>query len=369
MSAVVSMKENPKGSSLALQGTFTSSAPEKEETTITTRRPRPTSPMDSSLANSFSLSPDTKRIKATDSFRIWSPASEIISLPSKATLKVLLENALVDSKGDQSMLEAAGILSLEQVLLPAIALYEEAALKRVQAKIQRDHPQYKSTVEAGRRLIRVSIRNALVAAQASRRKRTENQIARREEALELAREERTERKLERARQRNEEIERQREEARQAREQRFRNLQRQYPRNKDLWKEIVVLTRSRTQLEKEELLWRQAEEQQQKCREKIQFQPILINTECDEGALSSAAGSSDDLVEPIMLRERTLAAVKDVVLASRRIQQGLGQVMTTLNESKKVREQLYKEYRDDHHFYGYQGVRNPKNLIRFLSQED
>ena len=337
---------------------------------ITTRRPRATSPMESPLASPIRMTPDPKRQKAglqqdmtSDDFaRIDYPIA--ISLPSKATLKNLLEKALADPKGDQSILQAAGILSLELVILPAIALNEESALKRVQAKIQRDCPQYKPTVEAGRRLIRTSIRNAMAAVHASRQSRLEKQEVRRREALEALREERTERQEERARVLKAEIERQREEAQQAREQRFRILQRQYPRNKDLWKEIVVLTRSRTQLEKEERLWNEAKKQQQEYREKCGQQNMSPGVECDACTISS-----EDLKEVILLQERSEASVKDIVLASKRIQHGLGQVLTILKDSEKARQQLYKEYRRNHQFSGYQGIHNPKNLIRFLSQEE
>jgi hypothetical protein len=325
--------------------------------------------MDSPLGSSVQTTPDPKRQKAgqqemasKDFVFIGYPNA--VSLPSKATLKDLLEKAVTDPKGDQSILQAAGILSLEQVLLPAIALHEEAALKRVQAKIQRDCPEHKSIVEAGRRLIRTSIRNAMVAVQASRHSRLEKQNVRRQEALEVLRNERTERQEERDRLRKAEIERQRDEARQAREQRFRILQRQYPRNKDLWKEIVVLTRSRTQLEKEERLWNEAKKQQQEYREKCVQQNMSHGVESDVGTVSS-----EDLKEIILLRERTEASVKDIVLASKRIQHGLGEVLTILKDSEKARQQLYKEYRRNHQFSGYQGVHNPKSLIRFLSQEE
>lgn len=336
---------------------------------ITTRRPRPTSPVESPLAMSSQVTPTAKRQKPEmpaikDALPFAYPSQANVTVPSKATLKALFEKALQEPQGDQKNLKAAGILSLEQVLLPAIAQHEEAALKRIQAKVQRDHPQHKSTVEAGRRLIRQSIRNALEAVQVSRQSRMKNQIVRRQEALEIARQERSEKLQERARQRQINLEKQREEAQQAREHRFRTLQRQYPRNKDLWKEIVVLTRSRTQLEKEERMWKNAKDQQEEYRQKVE---LKTSTEGDNDKEKAPAG--DDVQDSVILHERTESTVKDMVLASKRIQQGLAQVLTILKDSEKTRQQLYKEYRRDHHFYGYQGVRNPKNLIRFLSQEE
>jgi len=342
---------------------------------ITTRRPRPTGSLESPLSGSDRMTPEPKRPKAgveeDDSadvvFQIGYP--NVRCLPPKATLKDLLEKALTDPRSDQSILQAAGILSMEQVLLPAIALHEEAALKQIQAKIQRDHPLYKPTVEAGRRLIRASIRNAIVAVQASRQRRLEDQVVRRQEAVEHQLAERAARLGELVRQRKAEIERQREEAKMAREQRFRNLQRQYPRNKDLWKEIVVLTRSRTQLEKEERLWGEAKKQQEEYRSKRMNQRITAEDENDSAAIANAVRTTEDFGEITILRERTEASVKDIVLASKRIQQGLSLALNILRDSEKARKQLYKEYRENHHFNGYQGVNDPKGLIRFLSQDD
>jgi hypothetical protein len=61
-------------------------------------------------------------------------------------------------------------------------------------------------------------------------------------------------------------------------------------------------------------------------------------------------------------------VRDIVLASSRIQNGLGMVLKLLKESEVVRKELYTKYRRDHVFHGYQDVDDPKGMIRFLSQQ-
>lgn len=357
---------------------------------ITTRRARPTSPITEDSPLETRPSPEAKRLKFDASpqspedddddeghqepplqpFRIEYPSFDSIPVPSKSILKALLQQALKhDKENEQVQLHPAGILSLEQVLLPAVALEEEQALKRVQAKIQRDAPEYKSVVEDGRRLIRLSIRNAIQAIQVSRHQRLEIQTNRRQEALENARRERQQRREEQICQQQMELERQRQEAQEKRQQRFRSLQRQFPPNKNLWKEIVVLTRSRTQLEKEHRLWTQAREEQEVWRQNAGTTTIA-SVEAD--SLSTRLVPNNKAQQhntAAFLQESTTRTVKDIVMASTRIQQGLLQVLNILEESEKARLQLYKEYRHNHRFQGYNNVNKPKNLIRLLSQED
>ncbi len=360
---------------------------QRDTSMVTTRRPRPTTPRMDESTVATQTTPDAKRLKfhttpnslclnpsstkKQETFRIEYPSFDAIPAPSKSMLKTLLQQALRNSgssgSDDQAQLQSAGILSLEQTILPAIALQEEKALKCVQARIQRDAPDFKYAVEDGRRIIRLSIQNAIQSVQVSRAKRMEQQTIRRQEALEQKRQERREHQEERARLHQKQIERQRAEAQHAREQQFRSMKRQYPRNKDLWREIVVLTRSCTQLEKEHRMWKQAQVQQQEWTQKNMTRSHL-DTETSLSALLTDNEKEMD-EHAAMLQGRTADSIKDIVLASTRIQQGLAKVLTILKDSEKTREQLYKEYRRDHHFQGYASVRNPKNLIRLLSQED
>lgn len=403
----------------------------KNSSMITTRRARPTTPMmmddsssqgggrallglssSSTSSSSNKMTPEAKRLKfhsSTDAaatststtstaapreevtFRIEYPASDTIHAPSKSMLKALLEQVLNNNndsncgttattttcgeealENDQAHLQPAGILSLEQVLLPAVALQEETALKRVQAKIQRDAPAYKSTIEDSRRLIRTSIRKAIEAVQVSRQQRLEQQVVRRQETAELARQERLKKQQERARLRQLDADQRRQEVQQARERRFTALKRQ--RNKSLYQEIFVLHRSMTRLEKEQRMWKQAQEQQEEWKQKMQSNDVPV-VPCDSGAPAAGGSteeqeSSDSSTNKVqVLRDRTETTMHDMVLASKRIQQGLAQVLTILKDSEQTRQQLYKDYHRNHHFEGYQGVRNPRGLIRFLSQED
>ena len=68
-----------------------------------------------------------------------------------------------------------------------------------------------------------------------------------------------------------------------------------------------------------------------------------------------------------LQIETEEKVKDIVLASTRIQKGLGMVLKILDDSAVAQKELYDKYKRDHLFHGYQAVDNPGGLIRFLSQ--
>mmetsp|Transcript_16114 Transcript_16114/g.44599 ORF Transcript_16114/g.44599 Transcript_16114/m.44599 type:complete len:410 (-) Transcript_16114:99-1328(-) len=310
-----------------------------------------------------------------------------IPVPSRRVIESLYNAALVEEEDEpddqavenkshddyqynnQKYLKPAGILSFEEILLPAVALEEEKALKQVQAKVQRDAPEYKFVVENCRRMVRKSVRDAIVEVQTARVARTQRQRERRlEQALETKRLRENRRRV-----RLEEKERwEREQAlklENERAEKKRQLAREYPRNQELWKEIVFLTSSLAQLEREQRIWVQIEKDilrakkndAKKDRESI-----------EDGSSSSSSSSSSDAVvvkaqkNPIQVE--TEEKVKDIVLASSRIQKGLEMVLELLDESETVRKNLYDKYRKNHAFHGYEGMDDPKGIVRFLSQQ-
>jgi hypothetical protein len=366
-----------------------SSTPPRTSMMITTRRRRPTS---------SKMTPDAKRhrVLPDDHDRLSSIVAypSEIPVPPKSTIAALYESALQassDNAGDvavagagtctdQAYLKPAGILSLEQVLLPALGIQEEKALKRVQAKVQRDAPEcYKLAMETCRRLVRQSVAMAIQAAEQSRMDRCQHQQELRQHKTEQRRLQREAR----ARALQEQQEARAQERQRLKElentERMRVLARQYPRNQELWKEVFFLTSSITQLEKEERMWIQAEQ------DLIQSSSSSSSSTTTENATTATAATTaatttttnmQDYPEPKVvqapkdpLQEKAEQTLQDIVLASTRIQQGLGIVLNILEESDQVRKEMYRKYRQDHQFHGYQGVRNPKGLIRFLSQEE
>jgi len=358
------------------------------------------------------LSPETKRTKM---IAIVPPPTvlvypEIIPIPSQKTIKALY-NASIEEKemsttpmpssrkslesehvepsrknkqcnknyNNQLYLKPAGVLSLDQILLPALGLEEEYALKNIQAKIQRDSPEFKFVMENCRRLVRESIRRATLSVQSSRTKRTEHQQERRQQQLieiQRARENRQRiREEEQDRQRKEQL--RKKEILQAEKKRYRA--REYPRNQELWKEIIFLTSSVAQLEREERMWMQIEQDIIQLvgknnvlgtgKPELSRNNLEQQSEGNTSLLSSASASRVIFIKAQKdpFQTETEEKVRDIVLASARIQKGLGMVLELLDDSEVVRKELYEKYRRDHVFRGYQAVNNPRDMIRFLSQ--
>ena len=317
-------------------------------------------------------SPEAKRQKSYDEVKVQEDelATRIVQhptkvpVPSEASIKVLFDAALQTygssnsdiCTSDQEYLKPAGILSLEQVLLPAIALEEEKALKRVQSKVQRDVPQYRSTMEQTRRLVRQSMVAAMQAVSESRAMRCQKQQEQREQQAKQRRIEREARVIVKEQEKEHAMERRKQERLEQAAKERQMLKKQLPKNQELWKEVIVLTSSITKLEKEERLWIQAEQAL------IQSQQSDDSTE-EEGTKEIVVQAEID-----SLQRDTENSMQDIMIASTRIQQGLNLVRDVILESEEVRKELYQKYRKDHQFHGYQGAKNPAGLIRFLSQE-
>ena len=340
------------------------------------------------------LTPETKKRTKTVAI-VPSPAvviayPTIVAVPSQRVIKALysvsleeeveegaIEKTSSDNQyNDQQYLKLAGVLSLEEILLPALGLEEEKALKKEQSKLQRDAPEYKFVMENCRRLVRESVRSAILEVQSSRMTRIQRQQERRQQqvmetkrAREICQRTRQEEQERRAKEqaRKEEI---------SRAEKKRYLAREYPRNQELWKEIVFLTSSVAQLEREERMWIQIEQDIIRLEGK---QVLVGKGKEEEEPKDHLEHKSDENIYPSSncvtlvqanknpLQTETEEKVKDIVLSSTRIQKGLGMVLKLLDESETVRKELYDKYRKDHVFRGYQAVDNPKGMIRFLSQ--
>jgi hypothetical protein len=325
------------------------------------------------------LSPELKRVKTIprDLPSIVVLYPETVPIPSKRVIEALYKasdeegfegsnDRISDEKkhyNDQQRLTPAGVLSFEDVVLPAIGLEEEKAIKRVQSKVQRDAPEYKFLMENCRRLVRESIRSAMHEVVSSRSIRERHQEERKRQQI-LERKRAFEAK-QRARQ--EEQERAAKElARQkevSRAEKRRYLTREHPRNQDLWKEIVLLTSSVAQLEREQRMWIQIEEEMMRLENE---QDIQKGKESPDAESESApAILVEARINPLQIKNEE--KVKDMILTSTRIQKGLEMILELFTESEKIRKELHDNYKKDHVFSGYQSVRKPKNLIRFLSQ--
>jgi len=276
-----------------------------------------------------------------------------VAVPSRGLVQALYQEAIEHGSGDQRELSDAGLLSLEEVLLPAIAHQEEQPLKTLQAKVQRDKPDLTSTVVACRKAVYDSVGAAIQAATQSRQAR--------KPAQETA-------KLQWDKEREEEQRRQEEYLASSRkiqrEKRIRELKKKSPRNQELWREVAYLMTEMGKLEKEERLWKEAEkdlvqrEQDMKVREQ-EKQSQDDKMDVDEDAMIDSKPSEEFT--------KFEQSVEDITLSTIRIQQALKIVSGIITDSDQVRKDLYHRYRQDHQFHGYQGVKDPKGLLRALSQ--
>mmetsp|Transcript_26881 Transcript_26881/g.64122 ORF Transcript_26881/g.64122 Transcript_26881/m.64122 type:complete len:386 (+) Transcript_26881:81-1238(+) len=290
-----------------------------------------------------------------------------VPVPSKKTVeglyKAAIEEDTVSREKEQIYLKPAGVLSLKEVMLPALALEEETAVKRVQAKVQRDAAEYTYAMKHCRRLIRQSVADAMTTVGDTSRKRDGVQAERRKQEV-LRRRASLERKKQ---------VKQEEQAKQTEEQQNRKqeqllerkalMTRQHPQNQDFWKEVVFLTSSMAQLEKEERMWAQMERNLHQLEEKET--PLKEGETEDENSSelkpSQLTAPKHDLVA------KTERQMEDILRASNRIQRGLGDVLKLLEDTEEVRKIFFKKYYLEHYFDGYVSLDNPKNMIRFLSQ--
>jgi hypothetical protein len=143
------------------------------------------------------------------------------------------------------------------------------------------------------------------------------------------------------------------------------LKQNLPKNRKLWKEVVFLTSSISQLEREERLWIQADMDLKQLEGNGDHENISVGHESAHDKENSSPMILT--MEKHSLHSEAERKVKDIVMASDRIQKGLGMILELLKESEQVRSCLYEKYRKDHLFQGYQSIENPKGMIRFLSQ--
>jgi len=287
-----------------------------------------------------------------------------VPVPPRNVVRTLFEEAVAaKQKNEQQELIDAGLLSFQDVLLPSVAYMEDAALKQVQSVVQRDRPEYKPAVVACRKAVYDGIGAAMVAAEESRHNRG---IAN----LERERMWQQRRELELEREREESEARQQEQVKwkeMARAKRKRELKKKLPRNQELWREIAYLMSELPKLEKEERMWIGAQS-------KLERQEADIAAQEEENAkqptgqrnqmdLAAVEHQQDDIEEMARIER----AIETVTLSSTRIRTALGIVSDAIDSSDKIRKELYYRYRQEYQFSGYQGVKDPKGLLRALSQ--
>jgi len=83
-----------------------------------------------------------------------------------------------------------------------------------------------------------------------------------------------------------------------------------------------------------------------------------------------ASQQDDAIPAVHVNEemeKITEMLGDITVSALRIQQALEEVSKLASDADGVRKELYHKYRKDHQFHGYQGFKDPKGLLRSLSQ--
>ena len=266
----------------------------------------------------------------------------------------------------------SGLLSLESVLIPAVAYEEREALKRTEAMALRAE---NNTAVAAAKLCRLVVTELAASAALAVRK---NRIKREETEIREARMKREQKKLEREqRQKEKDLSRERakEEKRMLRrierERRIQEKRKNLPRNKELYREVAVLMTELAQLRKEEIMWKETEmvlhtkEKEldvrvKEAKEKAESREIAVD-------ITKKIGEKvDDTTNAHML---VWHAVDGIIQSTDRINETLKTVKKLMNECDKTKKDLYTTYTEEHQFRGYDGVKNPKGLVKALSQEN
>jgi hypothetical protein len=281
-------------------------------------------------------------------------------VPSRKSIRALYEHAMKLEGSQQCKISQFGLLSLEEVLLPAVVKEQIQAVKKIQAKAQRDAPEVVGDIMTLRRAIYEATEAGIEAGRNSRAQREVEQAERDREWNEAN-----------LRAKNEELLRRRETRRLKREEaikakelekqrQFLENKKKHPQNMEMWREVAMLMTELSILQKEEQAWKE-------CQSRLNEQALRStardeNEPVTERNHESVVNSDDD-----ELRERLESAVKDILLCVRRVQNAVELTSKTIQESEKIRKELYEKYKTDHQFHGYKGVKNPKGLIRALSQ--
>jgi len=302
--------------------------------------------------------PEPKRSRVVEMLAY--PAAEDIPWPSRGLIESLFNEAVQECPdGDQQYLQDAGLLSFEQVILPALAYQEEQALKKLQAKTQRDHPELKNCVVQARKAVYGAVGAACRAVHENKARRVDQQAQR--EAAWLQQEE------EKAKQAREKAEQQRHAALQ---QHKRELKMKLPANQSLWREEAYLMTQISKLKLEEQQWIDAEALLLQQEAALEAEEQKLEAEKAQEAEQRAAAtqeSSDQ--EPTIPPEvlQIAETANDIRMSAKRIENALKVVANTVEQTEQARQALYKQYCKDHQFHGYPSVDNPKGLLSALSQ--
>ena len=305
-----------------------------------------------------------------------------ISRPRDATLAFFHKEAIaIGPSSHQYQLKVAGTncISMQEVILPAIAYDTNEVLKKLQAKAQRNvkdgMPDSKGkdvvdVIDTCRLVVKKCTSQAITQAGQSWRDREETRqqalLERHAQDMEqqkkLRAQAKLQRKEERALAKQQSYERQRYEK-----------QKSHPRNKKMWREVAKLMMEIQKLEKEESLWKAALSEVKAMEQNYQPPEKMDLTSLEDVTSNHLREEKQEklchAVEDTNLETKCTTLIQDVTVATERISWMLQSVSLAMNESDRLRQEAYQKYQyEGHKFYGYQ-TGDSKGLFSALSMDD
>lgn len=274
---------------------------------------------------------------------------------------------------------SSGLLSLDEVILPALCQAEMNTLKKLQARAKRDlknelvksqanssshhaisaecsYLTHVEIIEECRKMLNKCTLAACTAARTSRLEREKDMIMQIKER----------RKQEKALKR-----RIYEEKKQAilqaraikKEKKRRELKKNLPKNKENWREVAKLMTELAKLQKEKKSWKEAKtllletKEEIKKKENDMIKPLHFDVENED---------TNHIPEDIGSEVKNV--IQDITLATDRINNALCGVVDIMEKADQVTKGLYNKYKEEHQFVGYQGVNNPRGLMQALTMD-
>jgi len=302
---------------------------------------------------------------------------ETVPLPAPSTLKLFYHEATKDVKSPenieapsrtilshQTQLDnaASSLLSLEDVLIPAVINEENVALKKLQAKAKGyGNDTAVDAINVCRLALTESCAAAISAIKSSRLEREEEEVRRCGLQKEQRRVDR-ETKIQDLAVAKERLEKEQTRVKALEKERLRReRKKKLPRNVELWKEVATLMMDLSKLQKEERMWTEAERAlHQKEIQVEELNERMENEEVDETVEDEPSNVS--ATEEMNLKNIT-NAIDDISLSANRINDNLLSLSEMMVKSDDLRKDIYQKYKSDHQFHGYRGAKDPNALMR------
>lgn len=319
-----------------------------------------------------------------------------VRLPSCNFQKRIYNATKIQPSSHQYQLSSvakSGLLSLEDVIIPAICYHEERALRKCEKSIRQqcarifdkapinDSPvitrsEYidqnsdvqiviacRSLVKEFETVARLEVRKSRVGREAKITQQLQH--FKKQSIIEEYKKMQEKLRIERAERR----ERQMKQKQADKEKRNKDRKKTFYKNKEIWREIALLMTALSRLEREEKEWISVQNQLNKREEELAVmslnpasykdQSSSMNSEVNntgEEVVASTYMQSPDI--EITLRQ----AMEDISLSTGRINQTLRDVLQFVEETEAVRKEIYHKYTNEHQFRGYLGTENPKGLV-------